>query len=180
MNLSDQDFRLSLILPIVYIIRACLHVYGMFISGRAGQSQDCWSRVGVERKHPLSNRVEAELLLCLDITHLSKCWRVVYLPNYCACNLHVWSSKRKNWLIIYTFVQRVLRPLTCLKIFLGTIHVAIFKWTVEWQYIRSVVGSPLLSRFETFLSIESKTPYPLSSYSSFPASPGSHQSAFCL
>lgn len=55
MEHSDQDSCLAWIVPILYIIRACLHIYGMSTTGRATvQSGDCWSRVGVERKHPLS------------------------------------------------------------------------------------------------------------------------------
>lgn len=41
-ELSNQDSRLALVVPTVYIIRASLHIYGMFTGSRpAGQSQDC-------------------------------------------------------------------------------------------------------------------------------------------
>lgn len=55
MELSDQESPLALVAPIIYIIRACLHIHGMFTSGRdAVWSQVCWSRAGLQRKHPFS------------------------------------------------------------------------------------------------------------------------------
>lgn len=55
MELSDQDSCLALTEPTVYTVRACLHIYGIFIGNRAA-----WSIMGVpaqekiERKHSFS------------------------------------------------------------------------------------------------------------------------------
>lgn len=55
MERSDQYSHLALLTSTMYIIRACLHIYGMYTSNRAtSQSRDCQSSVGVERKQPLS------------------------------------------------------------------------------------------------------------------------------
>lgn len=55
MELSDQDSGLALIVPTVYIIRVCLHVYGIFTGDRAvDQSWEYLSRGGAERKRPFS------------------------------------------------------------------------------------------------------------------------------
>lgn len=47
MERSHQDSHLALIAPIVYIIRACLYIYGMLIGNRTtGQSQEYLPRGG--------------------------------------------------------------------------------------------------------------------------------------
>lgn len=54
-ELADQDSCLALIAPIAYIIKGCLHIYGMFTRDRAPWSvRGVQDLTGVDRKHPFS------------------------------------------------------------------------------------------------------------------------------
>lgn len=92
MELSDQDSCLPLVMPVMYVIRVCLHIYGVFTGNRAtGQSWGVPVQGRVERKHPFSPL--PAFLVC-------NCSGIHQSPGSCSqsCSLSVgagnWAARR--------------------------------------------------------------------------------------
>lgn len=91
MELPVQDSCLALRAPALYIVRACLYIYGMFTSDRgASQSWEHVPRGGAERKHPFSPL--PAFLVCNWSGICSE-----LLPEYGSRELATGRAEREPW-----------------------------------------------------------------------------------